>query len=188
VVGLPLVDERIEVGDRLVVTNEHEGIDAGHSRRIASKSRVDPRRAHPALAIQAPRVRARGILLQDEQPGLEVLRDSRWRLVGRVHFNLAENRRDPNRPFALSILEKYTSASARSIFVNWCLRVLQARRLVSHSHLRLTQRRSVRLRDRSPKCDERVRPTILQRFQSAIWDDGNRTMRPSVLDTNPPPH
>ena len=27
-------------------------------------------------------------------------RDSRWRLVGRVHFNLAENRRDPDFPFA----------------------------------------------------------------------------------------
>ena len=27
-------------------------------------------------------------------------RDSRWRLVGRVHFNLAENRRDPECPFA----------------------------------------------------------------------------------------
>ena len=28
------------------------------------------------------------------------LRDSRWRLVGRVHFNLAENRKDAERPFA----------------------------------------------------------------------------------------
>jgi non-specific serine/threonine protein kinase len=27
-------------------------------------------------------------------------RDSRWRLVGRVHFNLAENRRDPECPYA----------------------------------------------------------------------------------------
>ena len=27
-------------------------------------------------------------------------RDSRWRLVGRVHFNLAENRKDVERPFA----------------------------------------------------------------------------------------
>jgi superfamily II DNA or RNA helicase len=27
-------------------------------------------------------------------------RDSRWRLVGRVHFNLAENRKDSDRPFA----------------------------------------------------------------------------------------
>ena len=27
-------------------------------------------------------------------------RDSRWRLVGRVHFNLAENRKDPECPFA----------------------------------------------------------------------------------------
>ncbi len=27
-------------------------------------------------------------------------RDSRWRLVGRVHFNLAENRKDVDRPFA----------------------------------------------------------------------------------------
>jgi SNF2-related domain/SNF2 Helicase protein/Helicase conserved C-terminal domain len=27
-------------------------------------------------------------------------RDSRWRLVGRVHFNLAENRKDADRPFA----------------------------------------------------------------------------------------
>ncbi len=27
-------------------------------------------------------------------------RDSRWRLVGRVHFNLAENRKDAERPFA----------------------------------------------------------------------------------------
>ena len=27
-------------------------------------------------------------------------RDSRWRLVGRVHFNLAENRKDADYPFA----------------------------------------------------------------------------------------
>ena len=34
-------------------------------------------------------------------------RDSRWRLVGRVHFNLAENRRDPDYPFAF--MATYTS-------------------------------------------------------------------------------
>jgi non-specific serine/threonine protein kinase len=34
-------------------------------------------------------------------------RDSRWRLVGRVHFNLAENRRDPDFPFAF--MATYTS-------------------------------------------------------------------------------
>jgi non-specific serine/threonine protein kinase len=34
-------------------------------------------------------------------------RDSRWRLVGRVHFNLAENRRDPEYPFAF--MATYTS-------------------------------------------------------------------------------
>src|SRR6202048_1817874 len=34
-------------------------------------------------------------------------RDSRWRLVGRVHFNLAENRRDQDYPFAF--MATYTS-------------------------------------------------------------------------------
>jgi superfamily II DNA or RNA helicase len=34
-------------------------------------------------------------------------RDSQWRLVGRVHFNLAENRRDPDFPFAF--MATYTS-------------------------------------------------------------------------------
>ena len=34
-------------------------------------------------------------------------RDSRWRLVGRVHFNLAENRRDADFPFAF--MATYTS-------------------------------------------------------------------------------
>ncbi|HZZ62258.1 MAG TPA: DEAD/DEAH box helicase [Roseiarcus sp.] len=45
--------------------------------------------------------------LDDElaQGGLSIqaflqARDSRWRLVGRVHFNLAENRKDSDRPFA----------------------------------------------------------------------------------------
>jgi non-specific serine/threonine protein kinase len=45
--------------------------------------------------------------LADElaQSGLSVQaflqsRDNRWRLVGRVHFNLAENRKDSDRPFA----------------------------------------------------------------------------------------
>jgi len=37
-------------------------------------------------------------------------RDSRWRLVGRVHFNLAENRRDPEFPFAF--MATYTSGLA----------------------------------------------------------------------------
>jgi superfamily II DNA or RNA helicase len=37
-------------------------------------------------------------------------RDSRWRLVGRVHFNLAENRRDPDFPFAF--MATYTSGLA----------------------------------------------------------------------------
>ncbi len=39
-------------------------------------------------------------------------RDSRWRLVGRVHFNLAENRRDPDCPFAF--MATYTSGLAAS--------------------------------------------------------------------------
>src|SRR5271157_979510 len=39
-------------------------------------------------------------------------RDSRWRLVGRVHFNLAENRRDPECPFAF--MATYTSGLAAS--------------------------------------------------------------------------
>ena len=39
-------------------------------------------------------------------------RDSRWRLVGRVHFNLAENRRDPEWPFAF--MATYTSGLAAS--------------------------------------------------------------------------
>ena len=34
-------------------------------------------------------------------------RNRRWRLVGRVHFNLAENRRDPESPFAF--MATYTS-------------------------------------------------------------------------------
>jgi non-specific serine/threonine protein kinase len=37
-------------------------------------------------------------------------RDSRWRLVGRVHFNLAENRRDAEFPFAF--MATYTSGLA----------------------------------------------------------------------------
>jgi SNF2-related domain/SNF2 Helicase protein/Helicase conserved C-terminal domain len=37
-------------------------------------------------------------------------RDSRWRLVGRVHFNLAENRKDPDYPFAF--MATYTSSLA----------------------------------------------------------------------------
>lgn len=37
-------------------------------------------------------------------------RDSRWRLVGRVHFNLAENRKDPEYPFAF--LATYTPSLA----------------------------------------------------------------------------
>ena len=37
-------------------------------------------------------------------------RDSRWRLVGRVHFNLAENRKDAERPFAF--LATYVSSLA----------------------------------------------------------------------------
>src|SRR4051794_34755822 len=37
-------------------------------------------------------------------------RDARWRLVGRVHFNLAENRRDADCPFAF--MATYTSALA----------------------------------------------------------------------------
>jgi superfamily II DNA or RNA helicase len=37
-------------------------------------------------------------------------RDARWRLVGRVHFNLAENRRDADYPFAF--MATYTSALA----------------------------------------------------------------------------
>ena len=37
-------------------------------------------------------------------------RDSRWRQVGRVHFNLAENRKDAERPFAF--LATYASSLA----------------------------------------------------------------------------
>jgi hypothetical protein len=37
-------------------------------------------------------------------------RDRRWRLVGRVHFNLAENRKDPDYPFAF--MATYTSSLA----------------------------------------------------------------------------
>ncbi len=37
-------------------------------------------------------------------------RDARWRLVGRVHFNLAENRRDADCPFAF--MATYTSSLA----------------------------------------------------------------------------
>jgi superfamily II DNA or RNA helicase len=37
-------------------------------------------------------------------------RDSRWRLVGRVHFNLAENRKDADYPFAF--MATYTSSLA----------------------------------------------------------------------------
>ena len=37
-------------------------------------------------------------------------RDSRWRLVGRVHFNLAENQRDPDFPFAF--MATYVSSLA----------------------------------------------------------------------------
>ncbi|MCI0737064.1 MAG: hypothetical protein L0Y50_12475 [Beijerinckiaceae bacterium] len=33
-------------------------------------------------------------------------RDSRWRLVGRVHFNLAENRKDPECPFAFVAMSR----------------------------------------------------------------------------------
>ena len=39
-------------------------------------------------------------------------RDSRWRLVGRVHFNLAENRRDADYPFAF--MATYTQSLSAS--------------------------------------------------------------------------
>jgi superfamily II DNA or RNA helicase len=47
-----------------------------------------------------------GLPLQDFLKG----RDARWRLVGRVHFNLAENRNDADCPFAF--MATYTSALA----------------------------------------------------------------------------
>jgi hypothetical protein len=47
-----------------------------------------------------------GLTLQDFLKS----RDSRWRLVGRVHFNLAENRKDPDYPFAF--MATYTSSLA----------------------------------------------------------------------------
>jgi SNF2-related domain/SNF2 Helicase protein/Helicase conserved C-terminal domain len=57
--------------------------------------------------------RALGEELADSgQPLQEFLksRDARWRLVGRVHFNLAENRRDADCPFAF--MATYTSELA----------------------------------------------------------------------------
>jgi hypothetical protein len=46
-------------------------------------------------------------------------RNSRWRLVGRVHLNLAENRRDPDYPFA------FTATYASGLSANGVLRHLQ---------------------------------------------------------------
>ena len=51
-----------------------------------------------ARARAGARRRTRGKRAHD--PGLSPSRDNRWRLVGRVHFNLAENRKDADRPFA----------------------------------------------------------------------------------------
>jgi len=56
-----------------------------------------------------------GLLIELGESGLPLQeflksRDSRWRLVGRVHFNLAENRKDPDCPFAF--MATYTSSLA----------------------------------------------------------------------------
>ena len=45
-------------------------------------------------------------------------RNSRWRLVGRVHFNLAENRRDQDYPFAF--MATYTLASRPTASCDTC--------------------------------------------------------------------
>jgi SNF2-related domain/SNF2 Helicase protein/Helicase conserved C-terminal domain len=62
------------------------------------------------IALWQAMERALGIeLLESELPLQEFLksRDGHWRLIGRVHFNLAENRRDPDFPFAF--MATYTS-------------------------------------------------------------------------------
>ncbi len=61
------------------------------------------RTMHQALSVE---------LAESGLPLQEFLkkRDSRWRLVGRVHFNLAENRKDPDCPFAF--MATYTSSLA----------------------------------------------------------------------------
>jgi non-specific serine/threonine protein kinase len=56
-------------------------------------------------ALSAERAES-GLSLQDFLKS----RDSRWRLVGRVHFNLAENRKDPEFPFAF--MATYTPSLA----------------------------------------------------------------------------
>ncbi len=60
-------------------------------------------RSHVLVALWRAMERALEIELAESQlPLQDFLKsgDSRWRLVGRVHFNLAENRRDADFPFA----------------------------------------------------------------------------------------
>ena len=66
-------------------------------------------------------------------------RDSRWRLVGRVHFNLAENRKDSERPFA------FMATYASMLGAQGGLRHLG----LGHALARICRRRS---EDRAPQA------------------------------------
>jgi non-specific serine/threonine protein kinase len=66
----------------------------------------------PAILVQIWRAMAEALEDERRESALSLgeflkAKDSRWRLVGRVHFNLAENRRDPDFPFAF--MATYTS-------------------------------------------------------------------------------
>ena len=73
-----------------------EYLDAGHLAGLwhALQEAIEAERAESGLPISA----------------FLAVRDSRWRLVGRVHFNLAENRKDAERPFAF--LATYAASMA----------------------------------------------------------------------------
>ena len=66
----------------------------------------------PGVLAELWRDMARALEIELIESGLPLQdflkeRDRRWRFVGRVHFNLAENRRDPDFPFAF--MATYTS-------------------------------------------------------------------------------
>jgi hypothetical protein len=70
---------------------------------------------HPGVLTSLWRDMARALEIELVDSGLPLKdflteRDRRWRFVGRVHFNLAENRRDPDFPFAF--MATYTSGLA----------------------------------------------------------------------------
>ena len=84
-------------------------------------------------------------------PGFLESRDSRWRLVGRVHFNLAENRRDPDYPFAF--MATYTSGLVGAMAP--CATCRSARRC-ANTPAPATRAKLLQLLD--ARADRRARP------------------------------